>query len=304
MDPPKLTEGAWLRERERGSAFGIRLLLFTYRICGRGFVRVILRIVAFYYALFAGTARRASRSYLRRVQGNAGFFDVVRHIATFATVAFDRVLLAAGQLDRFTFTRDGYHHLEQLARTKRGAILLGAHLGSFEALRAMGTQEQLPINVLAHFENAARITAMLRAVAPDFDARIIAIDPAAPHWVLRVQECIEAGELVAVLGDRTGLGEASVEVELLGGKVRLPTGPYALAAVLRCPIYLTFGLFHPPSTYALSCEPFAEQVELPRGRRDEALREHAQRYADRLEVMIRRAPLCWFNFFELWSPPP
>lgn len=301
MDATPVSEAQWLRERERGSAFGIKLLLFTHRICGRRFVGVILRVVAFYYALFAGTARRASHSYLRRVHGKASFFDTVRHIATFAQCAFDRVLLAAGRLDGFTFTRDGYQHLEQLAAQKRGAILLGAHLGSFEAMRAMGSFEEFPINVVVHFENAQRITAMLRAVAPDFDARIIAIDPAAPHWVLTVQECIERGELVAVLGDRTGLGEASVEVELLGGKVRLPTGPYALAAVLRCPIYLTFGLFHPPKTYALSCEPFADKVELPRGRREEELRALAQRYAERLEVYIRRAPLCWFNFFELWS---
>lgn len=293
--------GAWLQQRERGSALGIRALLLTHRICGRGFVRVVLHVVAFYYALFAGTARRASRSYLRRVQGHARFSDVVRHIATFAQCAFDRVLLAAGRMDGFTFTRDGHQHLEALTRAKRGAILLGAHLGSFEAMRAMGGHEQFPINVVVHFENARRITAMLRAIAPDFDARIIAIDPDAPHWVLRVQECIEAGELVAVLGDRTGLGEASVEVSLLGGKVRLPTGPYALAAVLRCPIYLTFGLFHAPSTYALSCEPFAEKVELPRGRREQELAALTQRYADRLGEYARRAPLNWFNFFELWK---
>jgi predicted LPLAT superfamily acyltransferase len=303
MDAAPMSEATWLRERERGSAFGIRALLFTHRICGRWFVRIILRVVAFYYALFAGNARRASLSYLRRVQGHAGFVDVVRHISTFAQCAFDRVLFAAGRLDDFTITRDGYQHLERLAAEKRGAILLGAHVGSFEAMRAMGTVEQFPINVVAHFENAQRITAMLRAVAPDFDARIIAIDPNAPHWVLRVQECVERGELVAVLGDRIGLGEGSVEVELFGGTVRLPTGPYALAAVLRCPMYLTFGLFHPPKTYALSCEPFAEKVELPRGRREAEIRALAQRYAERLEVYVRRAPLCWFNFFELWSPP-
>jgi predicted LPLAT superfamily acyltransferase len=294
-------QGAWLRQRERGTALGIRLLLATHRVGGRGLVRLILRVVAFYYALFAGSARRASKSYLRRVQGHASFADVVRHIGTFAQCAFDRVLLASGRLEGFTFTRDGYQHLEALAQARRGAILLGAHLGSFEALRAMGEREQLTINVVAHFENARRITAMLRSVAPDFEARIIAIDPAAPHWVLRVQECIEAGELVAVLGDRTGLGEASVEVELLGGKVRLPTGPYALAAVLRCPIYLTFGLFHAPSTYALSCEPFVERVELPRARREQELAALAQRFADRLADHVRRAPLNWFNFFELWQ---
>lgn len=299
--PAAPAERAWLHEPERGTRFGIRALLAAHRVFGRGFVVMILWVVASYYALFAGRARRASRAYLRRVIDDPGLWQVVRHIATFAECTFDRVLFAAGKFDAFTIERTGYEHLAALHRDRRGAILLGAHLGSFEALRAMGSREGLVVNVLVHFANARKITAMLAAAAPGFDARVIEIDPDAPHWVLRVGECIEAGELVAVLGDRTGLGEGTAAVEFLGGTVSLPTGPYALAAVLRCPIYLTFGLYLGGGHYSLHCEPFAERVELPRAERVERVAALAQRYADRLAVYVRRAPYCWFNFYALWS---
>lgn len=298
---PAVNAGEWLRQPERGSAFGIRALLAAHRVFGRRFVVVILGVVALYYAMFARSARRASLDYLRRVRSDAGFFHVVRHIATFAVCSFDRVLFAAGKLDAFTIRRTGDHHLRALRDGKRGALLLGAHLGSFEAMRAMGDREELVVNVLAHFKNARKITAMLAAVAPGFDARVLEIDPDAPHWALAVGERIEAGELVAILGDRTGLGEGTTQVDFLGGRAALPTGPYALASVLRCPIYLTFGLYLGRGEYSLHCEPFEERVELPRPVRAERVQALAQRYATRLEDYVRRAPYCWFNFFSLWS---
>lgn len=303
-DAPGDAKRGWLHEPERGTAFGLRALLAAHRVFGRGFAVAILHVVAFYYALFAARARAASRAYLQRALGRpARFRDVVRHIATFAVCSFDRVLFAAGKTGGFTITRDGHELLADLARTKTGAILLGAHLGSFEALRAIGQREKLVVNVLAHFANARKITAMLRHVAPEFDARVIEIDPAAPHHVLVVAERIAAGEIVAVLGDRVGLGEGTTRVTLLGGEVELPTGPYALASVLRCPIYLTFGLYLGRGHYALSCERFADAVQLPRAERAARVQALAQRYATRLEHHIARAPYCWFNFFDMWTSP-
>jgi len=292
---------AWLERPEAGTAFGLRMLILTMKLLGRGGTRVVLAVVAFYYALFARAANRASRAYLGRLYPRVTFWMVVRHIRTFAEASFDRMLFAAGTIDKFEIERTGKENLRELARTKRGAILLGAHLGSFEAMRAMARNEDIKINVLVHFANARKINAMLRAIAPEFAARIIEIDPGKPHFVLTVQERIEAGELVAILGDRVGLGEKTAEAEFMGGRAKFPVGPYQLAAVLKCPIYLTFGLYYPPRRYSLFCEPFAEIVELPRGKRDEALARYVQRYAERLEFFVRRAPYCWFNFFDFWK---
>lgn len=299
---PDEGDRAWMTRPERGTVLGIRALLLFVRVFGRRGAGVLLAVIAFYYTLFARKARAASRDYLRRIGRPHGFWASCRHIYTFARCALDRVFFVRGDFDRFKVTHTGLEHLERLADGRRGAILLGAHLGSFEVLRAGSVRKRLPIHILAYWQNARMINGFLRTVGADFDVRVIAVDPADTSYILAAREAIERGELVAVLGDRVGVNDKTCTATFLGAPARFPTGPYTLAALLKCPIYLTFGLYHGPDRYDLYCEPFGEHLELPRGRREEAAAAHAQRYADRLEHYCRLAPLNWFNFYDFWRP--
>jgi len=118
---------------------------------------------------------------------------------------------------------------------------------------------------------------------------------------LQLKAAIESGGLVALLGDRVGMNEKDIAVPFFGRPARFATGALLLASVLKVPVYLVFGLHHPPNRYELYCEPFAERIELPRGRRDKALEEYVARYAARVEEFARRAPNNWFNFFDFWG---
>ncbi len=306
-DGIKLADGAgqpdWRNQPERGSALGIRLTLWAARLCGRRVARLILAIVAFYFTIFAARARRSSADYLRRAGQPHGFWANYRHIRDFAHVALDRLYFVSADVDRFSMTHTGVEHLEHLRDQGRGALLLGAHLGSFEAMRALGHDERFVINILVYWKNARVITRFLEEVGSDFRARVIEINPKDPSYMFAVRDAIERGELVAVLGDRVADEEKFVTVPFFGEPARFPTGPYLLAAVLKCPIYLTFGLYHSPATYDLYCEPLADRVVLPRGRRDEAVAEYAAQYANRLEAYCRKAPGNWFNFFDFWAQP-
>jgi predicted LPLAT superfamily acyltransferase len=195
------------------------------------------------------------------------------------------------------------HELLTAAREQgRGAILLGAHLGSFEAMRARSQARDIALSILGHFENAKMINALFSVLNPGMAARVIHISPGSVDFIFRVQQRVEAGEFVAVLGDRTGLNEKSMVVDFFGAPARFPTGPFVLAAVLDCPVFLTFGLYREPNRYDLHCELFAERVELPRPNRQAELRALVQRYAQRLEHYARLAPDNWFNFYDVWEP--
>lgn len=291
---------AWMTRPERGTVLGIRATLLFCRVFGRRGAGALLAVITFYYALFARAARRASQDYLRRIGQPHGFWASWRHIYTFARCALDRVFLVRGETSRFRVTHTGIEHLRALQQQGKGALLLGAHLGSFEAMRASSVDKRLPIHILAYWQNAKMINDFLRTVGADFDVRVIPIDPRDTSYILAAKEAIERGELVAVLGDRVGVNDKTCTADFLGAPARFPTGPYTLAALLKCPIYLTFGLYHGPDRYDLYCEPFAEQLELPRGRREAATAAHVQRYAERLEHYCRLAPLNWFNFYEFW----
>ena len=292
----------WLNQRERGTIALIRLTARFAAWAGRGPMRIIVRVIALYYSVFDRDVVRASRAWLERVHGRpARFRDVFDHITTFAQVTLDRLFFVQGDLAPFRITRDGNHHMAAAAHGKKGAILLGAHLGSFEAMRAAGDGEHFPITILGHFENARMISALLRELDPDFDGRVIHVGQNSVDLAMQLKDAIDRGELVATLGDRVGMNEKDVSVPFFGSTARFATGPFLLASVLRVPVYLVFGLYHEPNYYALSCEPFAERIELPRGRRDEALAEYVTRYASRLEAHARRAPNNWFNFFDFWE---
>jgi predicted LPLAT superfamily acyltransferase len=297
-----MTGERWQDVREKGSVLGILAVVAVGRLLGRRAAGLVVRLVAAWYALLHPGVRRASRAYLRRLGGRARLRDVLHHVSTFAQVTTDRLFLVRGQVGPFRFSREGEEILLGLRDRRQGALLLLAHLGSFEVLRSLSRERALPVNVLGYFENARRLNDVLRRLDPQVDARLIAIRPNDPSFVLEVEERIRAGEVVGTMADRVGFDGKFAPAPFLGAKARFPTGPYLLAAALRCPVYLAFGLYRAPDHYHLVCEPFAESVVLPRGpAREAALRELAARYARRVEHHCLSYPDNWFNFYDFWS---
>lgn len=292
----------WLGTAEKGSLLGMRATLLLVGLLGRRLTRLVLPVIALYFVLLHGDARRASRRWLRRVGAPHGRAAVWRHVLRFAQVTLDRVLFLRGDTAGFAVEHVGQEHLRALRASGRGGLLVGAHLGSFEAMRALAERHGFPVRILAYEKNARKINALLRGLRPDLDVKVIEVEPGAPWPALQAAEAIERGELVALLADRTGLGDRTATVPFLGRPATFPAGPWALAAALRCPVLLTFGLHRPPDRYELVAEPLPGASEpLPRGAaREAALAERVALFARRLEHHARRVPDNWFNFFDIW----
>ena len=301
MSTAEGTARDWREVPERGTTLGIKAVVVLATTFGRAPARLLVRMIALYYTLFFRTARHAVQSFRRRIDAPAGFWAVYRTVLRFAQCTLDALFFVRGKTAPFVITRDGHHHLEHLRATRTGAVLLGGHIGSFYAMRAQSRDESLPLYPLVYLKNARRINDALRALDPTSKAELIEMGDDDVRFVLRVKELVEQGGLIAILADRVPAGGRSVEVDFLGGKARLPTGPYLLASTLRCPVYFTVGIYREPNRYELHCEPFAERIVLPRGKRDEAIAEHAQRYADRLAEYCKQAPDNWFNFYDFWK---
>jgi predicted LPLAT superfamily acyltransferase len=301
-DLPAPRARGWLGRAEVGTVWAIRFVAFMATAIGRGPAHVLLRFIALWYTLTYGAAKRASRAYLERYFGKATFGMVYRHIHTFAAVTLDRVLFVAGRYRGLDVRTNGNEHLDALHAEGKGAILLGAHVGSFEAMRAVGDRDGLRVHSVGYFRNAERINAILDRLNPQANARLIHLGDDPTGSMLRIKDALDRGEMVAFLGDRALPGSRTTTVRFLGGEAEIPLGVFSVAAALRCPVYLVFGLYHPPRRYELYCEPFAERIEAPRGRREEALREYAQQYASAVERYVRKAPYNWFNFYDFWRP--
>ncbi|HEY2735975.1 MAG TPA: hypothetical protein VGI70_18385 [Polyangiales bacterium] len=304
--PPAAISGGepngWLSQRERGAIAGMRVLFWIATAFGRRPARLLVRIIALYYAVFDRAARHASRTWLSRVHGRPiRFREIYRHVLCFAQVTLDRVFLLLRHDDAFVVHRTGHEYLAALTRERTGAVLLGAHLGSFEAMRIGAEVDRLPINIVGHFENARMINALLERLDPNVSARVLHVGRDPIGFAMQVTDRLERGEMVAILADRVGLNDKQVEVDFFGHKAAFPSGPFVLASVLKRPVYLVFGLYYEPNRYELFCEPFAERIDLPRRDRAAVLQAVVQRFARRLEDYARLAPDNWFNFHDVWK---
>jgi predicted LPLAT superfamily acyltransferase len=74
-----------------------------------------------------------------------------------------------------------------------------------------------------------------------------------------------------------------------------------MAAALKVPVMLCFGLYRGGNRYDLHFEPFADTVVLDRSNRAASLNAVIQRFADRLAHHARAAPYNWFNFYDFWA---
>ena len=296
----------WLAMPEVGGELGIYFLVFTCTIFGRASARMLLPLVALYYLAFHGTARDASRRWLEKIhgQGHVTLRMMHSHLLRFAQVALDRLFFIRHQTWRFDIRIHGDEHLRAIRASGRGVIFLGAHMGSFEAMRVLADADGAIVNILVYFRNARMINSVLQKFDPNMKMRLIDIRPGDVGFMLELKECIERGEHVAILGDRIGLGGESVKADFMGEPAHFPSGVYFLAAMLRCPVYLLLALHSGKNRYDLYCEKFADQIELPRGARREGAAGYSQSFAHRLEYYGRMAPENWFNFFDFWEARP
>ena len=169
--------------------------------------------------------------------------------------------------------------------------------------RALGVAARFTtINAVVFTEHAVRFNKMMAETNPDFAFNLIQVTDFGPDTAILFKDKIDRGELLFIVGDRTPVAEngRTQRLPFLGRPAPFAQGPFVLAHLLECPVYLFFCL-DTGSRYSLHFEPFAERIDLPRKTRNAALQHHMGDYAQRLEHYCGQAPLQWFNFFDFWE---
>ena len=297
----------WTRSRERSNRLMMRVMAWLSLYLGRRVARLMLHPIALYFLLFAPAARRASRAYLQRVLAPMGrspaWRDVYRHFHGFASVVHDRLFLAADRVDLFDVEIHGQEHLLAPTRAGQGVFLMGAHLGSFDVVRASGRKlGGMQVTMVMHEGNARMFNAILASINPQSTQDIIALGHA--DSMLRVSQKLSQGHAIGILADRTPGDEARTAVSFLGAQAAFPTGPFRMAAVLQCPVIFMTGLYLGGNRYAIHFERIADFSGVARDGRDAAIGLAVRRYVALIEKYCRAAPCNWFNFFDFWQAPP
>lgn len=138
---------------------------------------------------------------------------------------------------------DAYHTARNL---RRGAVLLTAHMGSFEAgLAALPAEKR--VHVVFKRDRIPGFEKLRRSLREQLNVIEAPIDDGLPSW-MRLRDALLNDEVVVVQGDRVMPGQKGSRVPLLGSSVMLPTGPFKLAASADAPVIPIFSIRQPDGT--------------------------------------------------------
>jgi len=307
MNRPEVSQGSegrseWTQRPERSNMTMLRLMSWISLRLGRRPARIILAGISLYFLLFAPSAKKASRDYLRRILGRRPTFaEQFRHFNCFASTVHDRVFLLNERFALFQIELNGVELFDEVISAGRGAFLMGAHMGSFEVMRAVGRQQPgLKIGMVMYEENARKINAALAAINPAAVQDIVPLGKI--DSMLQVQARLDDGVALGVLADRTLDDEPTIPVNFLGDTAEFPVGPMRLAAMLKRPVLFMTGLYLGGNRYAIHFERLADFSSVERTQRNAAVHAAVNAYARCLERHCRATPYNWFNYFDFWRP--
>ncbi|MBK4736698.1 LpxL/LpxP family acyltransferase [Noviherbaspirillum pedocola] len=302
MQTSKPADAAWQHRPERSNMTMLRIMTWISLRLGRSAGRIVLHGIAAYFLAFAPASRAASRAYLTRALGRAPrTVDIYRHIFVFAATIHDRVYLLNNRFDLFDIEVEGDALMRGTLAPGGGLFLIGAHLGSFEVMRALGREKAgAPVAMAMYEENAKKLNSMLAAINPQAGQEVIGLGHI--DSMLKISAALDRGAMVGVLADRGLGGDAYASLPFLGAEAPFPRGPFRMAALMRRPVVFMTGLYLGGNRYRIRFEQLADFTDMARGQREAAIDAAMARYAALLDAHCRAYPYNWFNFFDFWRP--
>jgi predicted LPLAT superfamily acyltransferase len=295
----------WTRAPERGSPGLLALIVRMARWFPRRLIALLLYPIVAYFVTFSPRQVVASRQFLSRAwQRPVRRSEVFAHFLSFARMVLDRVYWLSREEHGIPVRVHGVEVVEAvLAGRASGFIVVGSHLGSFEALRGVGERAcGRRIHPLMYVANARKMQRVLDAVNPALARDVIF--SGRPGTMLEVREAIESGSIIGILSDRSRLAERTLSAPFMGQEVPFPVGAYRLAALLEVPVVFSCAVLAGKGYEVY----FEAMAELPAGdsraARERWIAGQVANFSHHLERYARAYPLNWFNFYDFWSGNP
>jgi predicted LPLAT superfamily acyltransferase len=287
----------------RGGRWGIWFFITALRVLGLRLTYVLTVPCAVYFS-FASPDVPATMDFHRRVFGELPWWKrrwlVFKHFLSFGLAIIDRTAILAGRTKEYSFSFDGEHHVHKALAEGRGVLLLTAHIGNWEAAGQLLARLDVTINVTG-FDNETTEIRSLLAQSSKAKFRLLPLT-GSPTDAIPLVAALRRGEIVAMLGDRH-YGSPSASAPFFGGTAAFPIGAYVLAAIANAPLVTVFNLREPGGHYRFFGFPAQHPKMPPHDQRDAYLKKCAAEFAQNLEMILKRDPLQWYNFYPFWEQP-
>ena len=300
-------QNLWWKKQERGGAFFLRLSLFLAQILPEFALKLIVKIVVWFYYIFSKNERENIAAFRRNLSEFAGAqtlkgTSVFSHFEVFGVAICDKFRVWKGKIkDSELEIIDLERIKSELIGAQKGQILLTAHLGNVEICKALAARvEGFRMVILTYDENSRKFNEVLREISKnDGSVRMMAVNKLDVAAMLELKNIVESGEHIGIMGDRTPLGgDKAASVKFLGKEAGFNYGPYLIAGILGVKIS-SLWCQKIGGKFRIELVPLASAVKLGRDRAA-AARQYLQIYVSELENRCKQTPAQWFNFFDFW----
>jgi KDO2-lipid IV(A) lauroyltransferase len=263
------------------------------------------------YVLGHGPHTRDARVNLAAAYPELGARE--RHALLVETYAhFGRLVAETILLDRLTPERlketadiEGWHHLEaaRAASPNGGAIVLTAHLGSFELFAAIMAHAGLPLSIVHRTSKSEHLDDLILAWRQGSGIEVIRHGNAA-RAVLRA---LQGGRVVAMPLDQNASEHEGVFVPFFALPACTRDAPALLAMRTGTPVVPAFMFRVEGGTrHRIRILPALELLPEPcdRAQTQAAVLENVRRMTAAIEAAVREAPAQWIWNHRRWKTQP
>lgn len=300
-----VSEPEWQEKAERGSRAGMKILFTFMKLFGTKVCRIVSFPIVTYFYLTDKKTKQSSDQYLDRVSEftKKPKLSSFRHFLMFTRMVIERLnVWSGGKLPEVKWEDE--EGIRALVNSDNGIVLLSAHMGNIELLRAVRTQlGKGSMNVLMDIRNAQKVNSLLEESGHDDALQIIGVDESDPSLAVRLREKIDAGEVVCCMADRVmeGSKNRTRKFSFLGHDAELPEGPFILASLMKAPVYFVSCFLQKDGSYMVSFKNVFDGEAVKRSERQEQMQQMMSSFVKELEQQCIQYPYQWANFYDFWK---
>lgn len=273
--------------RKRGGKFGNSFMAEILKRAGLKAGYAWLYLIVPYFYWFAPKARRGLHEYYKILYPQAGYFSrfkkIHKHFFRFGQVLMDKVYQGYFKDAQFACTESGLENFARDASGPGGAMVLGAHMGGWDLSAQLMQMHGVGVAV-QRIEYRA-----------DHGSR--------QDTVFDIHQALNLGRCVGLMGDRP-ISDRFELIPFLGKLAPFDVTAFRLAAASHVPLMFAFGFKGEGKEYKYYGKParlYRYNEKIPR---ELQLYAWAEQYVREVEILVRRYPEQWFNFYPFWSSVP
>ena len=174
-------------------------------------------------------------------------------------------------------------------------------MGNWEIAGQLLDRLKTRVNIVMLEAEHERIKDMLDEVMTKKNMNIIPIKEDYTH-LIKISSALQNNELVAIHGDRFMHGSKKMLADFLGKPAYFPTGPFYLASKFNKPVIFVAAMKETKTHYhfyASKPKLYPHQASIKK--RDAQLKIMIGDYIKELELIVKKYPVQWFNYYYFWS---